>query len=214
MALIDITLPIDDNIPVWPGDSGFKFYADSRIKAGSSCNVSSFKTSCHAGTHMDAPWHFIDNGEKIDEISPELLIGEVLIIDLSGIEGNIEKEHISSIPQGTKRLIIKTSNSLVGYTREFNRDFIGITPSSAKALVDKGVMLLGLDYLSIAALTDDIEESHRIFLGREGVAALEGLNLMDVAQGTYRLICMPLLIKGADGAPARVMLETIETSEG
>jgi arylformamidase len=161
--------------------------------------------SVHYGTHVDAPYHFVANGTTIDRIEPDLFLGPCLVIAIPEVAGVIEPEHLDAkVPQGTRRLLIKTRNSSFVRDTVFHTDFTALSEASARHLLEKGVRLLGFDYFSFAPY-GDARSAHTAFLGGGG-AAIETLDLSAVEPGTYELCCLPLKIKDSGGAPARVVL--------
>ena len=204
----DITVPISPNTPGWPGDAPIEVESTSSIARGATCNVSRLCFSSHAATHIDAPFHFIRDGGRLDEMPLETLIGPAWVAhfpDLDSIDASDLRA--AAIPRDTSRLLLKTRNSelwAAGH-REFVTDFVHITPQAAEWLVDRGMRLIGTDYLSIQEFGAAEPLTHRILLGNE-VVILEGVNLSGIHPGPYHLICLPLLVPGCDGAPARVVL--------
>lgn len=204
---IDITIPMDESYPCWPGDLAFKETVTSVIgEYGATCNLSTIAMSSHFGTHLDAPFHFVKNGKTIDEIDLDLLIGRCMVIAVEN-ERLVEACHVKPlIEPGIRRLLIKTDNSKRDFRGEFRKDFVGISVDCAEYLAGVGIKLLGIDYYSIAPFDHTAEAVHRAFLGGNDTVALEGVDLSEVIPGEYELICLPLKSKGASGAPARVVL--------
>ncbi len=212
---IDISLPISPELPVWPGDPAVAVEPVSRISAGEVANVSAIACSSHTGTHVDAPWHFIDNGARLDEVPLDRWVGPCVVIDVPPNATRIVPGHLDegTIPAGMERVLFRTSNSglwRAGH-RDFYQDYVALSPEAARWVVKRGIRLVGIDYLSIEAYDDDAHETHRILLGN-GVAILEGLDLHHVRPGPYTLICLPLRLMVGDGAPARAILVPPVTS--
>ena len=207
MRTYDITLTISPQTIVWPGDSPVTMKHTSSIASGDNANVSEITMSCHTGTHVDAPNHFLNNGITVDDLALDLLIGRVYVIhlpDVSMITASVLMQ--SDIPPRTRRLLFKTRNSKLwenGNT-EFQTDFVALSVDAAELLVDRNVKLVGIDYLSIAPYK--MGTSVHTILLNAGVVVIEGLNLSQVSQGRYTLHCLPLKLGGADGAPARAIL--------
>lgn len=207
MNIYDISLPISVNIAVWPGDPPVDIEKIASKGQKSSSNVSRICMSVHTGTHVDAPYHFLNEGETVENLSLRLLTGRVHVIDFSDVdEIDITTLKNANIPLRTCRILFKTKNSNYweNSTSEFHKDFVAITPDGADYLVEKGVKLVGIDYFSIAPFFNP-EETHRILL-EAGIIIIEGINLSHVKPGIYSLFCLPLKIIGADGAPARTIL--------
>jgi arylformamidase len=212
--LIDISLPIKNDLPVWPGDPKIDISSISSMDNGDSCNVSYMKMGVHAGTHIDAPHHFMNNHKTIENLNLDLLVGTVYVAEIPGDSEVISDKVLeeSSIPEGITRLIIKTKNS--NYWKldnsQFKKEFVAIDKKGAEWIVDKGIRLIGVDYLSVAPYSAGTP-THKVLLGAE-VIIVEGLNLLMVEVGYYELICLPIKILGSDGSPARAILKTIETN--
>lgn len=202
---IDICVPISDGMPHWPGEPPVSVTRMKSIENGHGANVSVLSMSAHTGTHMDAPLHFIENGKDITAADAEILIGEARVIEIRG-KGEISADDISSydFKQG-ERILLKTGNSdEEWFEREFNSNYAFLAGDAAAYLARKGVVLVGIDYLSIAKYKEG-EEAHKHLLGN-GIWIIEGLYLKEAEEGVYDMICLPLKIRGSEGAPARVML--------
>jgi len=208
MKLYDISLTIAEDLPVWPGDPKIELKKISQIDNGEEANVTHLSACVHIGTHVDAPDHFLGNGETVENLSLDLLVGPALVVEVP-VEGQITAMDLQSItiPEGTKRLLIKTANSQIWAEglKEFKEDFIAIEADAAEYLVNQRVEVVGVDYLSVAPFADPAP-THQILL-KAGTLIIEGLNLSEIVPGEYTLYCLPLKIKGSDGAPARVLLQ-------
>jgi arylformamidase len=205
MKLIDVTVPLDANLPSYPGNTPFSLEAIKRIARGDSSNVSSLHMSAHAGTHVDAPRHFIDQASGADAIPLEMLIGRTRVIEVTSRKG-IGPDELSAVDLAEDvRVLIKTANSRFWGTPEFHPEYVGVTEAGARYVIDHGIKLLGVDYLSVEEFKKPGAPAHHVLLGG-GTIVLEGLNLRDVEPGVYEMFCLPLRIVGADGAPARVVL--------
>jgi len=207
MRTYDITLTITPQSIVWPGDPPVIMERTSSIASGDSSNVSQIKMSCHTGTHVDAPDHFLNNGKTVEALSLDLLVGRAYVLHLP--EVNLITASVlmqADIPPRTRRLLFKTRNSeyWVKGISEFQTDFVGLSVDAAELLVDRNVKLVGIDYLSIAPYKMG-KPVHTILLNA-GVVVIEGLDLSQVSQGRYTLHCLPLKLGGADGAPTRAIL--------
>ena len=206
MEILDISVPIHPGMPVWPGDPPVVLERTSSMADGAHDNVSRIDFGVHAGTHVDAPVHFIAAGVGVDQIPRDALIGPAAVVDATHLVRHLDAEVMAalSIPFGVERVLFKTPNSELWASERFETGFLGITEDGAQWLVDRGVRLVGIDYLSIAPYGDSVP-THRVLL-EAGVAILEGTDLRDVEPRAYELICAPLRIVDADGAPARAFL--------
>lgn len=205
MKTFDITLTLSENLPGWPDHDSFELKKVKEIAKGDRCNLCEIKTSTHFGTHIDAPGHYVDGGEKLVDLDLDLLIGKVLVVEVDGDENIKVSDLEGKVPEGTKRLIIKTGNSEFIGDDIFHEEYQAFTPEAMNWLLKKGVKLLGIDYFSIAPF-DDLIEPHEIFLGAGDTIALEGADLRGVKPGEYELICLPIKIAEAYGAPVRAIL--------
>lgn len=205
MKFIDVTLALDSNLPVYPGNTPFSLEPVKRISRGDSSNVSTLHLSAHAGTHVDAPLHFIDGAGDADSLPIELLLGRARVIEVTSRKGIGPDDLAGHDLSEDVRVLIKTSNSRLWGSPEFHKDYVGVTEAGARYLVEHGVKVVGVDYLSVEEFKKPGAPAHRALLGG-GVIVIEGLNLRDVDPGTYEMFCLPLRVVGADGAPARVLL--------
>lgn len=208
MKIFDISLTISPDLPVWPGDPKVALELVESINAGASANVSYLSAGVHIGTHVDAPHHFMNDGSTVEQLPLEVLTGPCFVIQLpDGIEAITAKVLDSlSLPADITRILFGTSNShlWVHGEKKFQEGFVAITVDGAEWLVERGVKLVGVDYLSVAPYMDS-GPTHRTFLGA-GVVIVEGLDLSAVPIGFYELYCLPLKLLGSDGAPARAIL--------
>jgi arylformamidase len=194
---------------VWPGDPEFSLEPDSRMLDGASCNTSVLRLSTHTGTHCDAPWHFIDGGQRLHEVDTSVFFGEAAVIACSGVD----TVHADDLGPGPlpERILLRTRNSEFAPDTPFRKDFTGVAEDAARRIAEEGVRLAGIDYLSIAPYKAS-GPTHRILL-ENGVFIVEGLLLGDVAPGTYPFVVLPLPVRGADGAPCRAFIGLREDSE-
>ena len=207
MRVIDISVPISPDLPVWPGDPAVELVRIANIAEGANANVSRLACGVHVGTHVDAPVHFIDGTASIDSLSMDRLIGRAYVAEFEDVEVIDDKALESAgIPAEVSRLLAKTKNSTFWSEdpHTFHEDFTAIDTRGAKWLANHGIQTVGLDYLSIAPFGNSAP-THKILL-QEGVVIIEGLNLSDVDPGWYSLYCLPLKLVGSDGAPARAVL--------
>lgn len=209
MRIYDLTLPVSAHLPTWPGDSPILIQRTQKMEEGAEANVTHLSFSAHVGTHVDAPYHFLGEGHRgVDQLPLEVLTGRAYVLALPDEVKLITAALLeaSNLPARTRRVLFKTYNSRLweGGMQAFYKDFVALSADGAQYLVARGIKLVGIDYLSIAPYAHGFE-THRILL-EAGVVIVEGLNLSRVAQGRYMLYCLPMLLPGADGAPARVIL--------
>jgi arylformamidase len=205
MKLIDVSVPLDENLPNYPNNTPFSLEPIKRVARGDSSNVSTVHMSAHAGTHVDAPCHFFDDGIGTEALPLEMLIGRSRVVELTTRKG-ITADDLAHVDLSEEvRVLIKTHNSRLWGSPEFHPDFIGISESGARYLVERGIKLVGVDYLSVEEFKRPGAPAHHVLLGA-GVIVIEGLNLRDVEPGIYEMYCLPLRVVGSDGAPARVVL--------
>jgi arylformamidase len=205
---MDISVPLSPGLPVWPGDPRIVLERYRVLGDGSVSNDSHLACSVHAGTHVDAPGHFIENGSTVEQLPLDILMGRTWVAEaLTADVITPDLLEDLEMPAGTTRLLFKTRNSSIWENPEhpFKTDFVALNADAATWIVDHGIRLVGIDYLSIQMFEDPEAPTHRILL-KAGVIIVEGLNLQDVSPGSYRLICLPLKLAGSDGAPARAVL--------
>jgi arylformamidase len=201
MGLIDISVPLAPGLPTWE-NGAMRVERTMAIAAGDPVNLTELELSVHTGTHVDAPLHFVDGAPSLEEIPLGTWLGRVLVVDATEAEDRIGRPLVERlVPPDTERVLFKTRSAGLWDLGDFSSEYVCLDAEGAAAVVERGVRLAGIDYLTIA---DD--EGHRT-LFRAGIAALEGLDLRKVEPGHYRLICLPLSIPGADGAPARALLD-------
>ena len=215
MALYDISVQISSaETPTYPGDPGIEIESWAAISRGDAANVTMLHFGAHTGTHRDAPAHFIEGAPGIPNLALETLIGEARVVEIGDEVRAIDAEHVAACELGRRatRVLFKTRNSAFWENPQgrFREDFTYLTPDAARALVRRGVRLVGVDYLSVEKFKSEDFETHKTLLSH-GVVILEGLDLRAVSPGIYELLCLPLKIAGGsgDGAPARAVLRTI-----
>ena len=205
--IIDISVPLYPDMPVWPGSAGIQLTQTSRLDKGDGVNNSKLICDVHIGTHIDAPLHYITDGKSIEQLKLEDLIGPAVVAYLPEAE-IITKNVLEdlSLPVGTRRLLLRTRNSSLWETgsHRFQTNYVALTQDAAQWIVDHDISLIGVDYLSVQRYGED-SRTHEILLSA-GVIIVEGLNLARVESGMYELICLPLKLVGSEGAPARAVL--------
>ncbi|HET6973945.1 MAG TPA: cyclase family protein [Pyrinomonadaceae bacterium] len=212
MPIFDVTVPVSNELPTWPTDPAVEISDFCSLAAGDGANVSMLNFGAHTGTHVDAPAHFIEGATKVESLSLDALIGEATVIEVPEEATAIDEEFVrKNYVAGTERVIFKTRNSAFWNEAkpQFHTDFTYLDLPAARWLVEQGIKLVGIDYLSIEKYGSGKHETHLALLSR-GVVILEGLNLTGIAAGKYELICLPLRLRSnkGDGAPARVVLRT------
>ena len=205
--LIDVSVMLRPGIPTYPGNAPFEFEPVKRIANGDSANVSKIVMGTHSGTHLDAPKHFLDDKPGIDALPLDLLIGRARVIDVP-VRGGITEAHLAA--SGLRedlRVLLRTPNSALWNSQQgFREDYTYVSEGAARYLVDQGVKVVGVDYLSVEQFHKPGAPAHHALLGN-GVIIIEGLDLSEAEPGQYEMYCLPLRIDGADGAPARVVLK-------
>lgn len=208
MKILDISVPVSRGLPVWPGDPRVVLERSQSISNGSQSNDSRIACCVHSGTHVDAPRHFVDDGATVENLPLEVLLGPAWVAHIPS-ENVITPEILETlaIPPDTKRLLLKTRNSSLweNPNHSFNTDYVALSSEAAGWIVSKGILLVGIDYLSIQLFTDSEPLTHRVLL-EAGVVIVEGIDLRFARSGLYQLICLPLKLVGGDGAPARAVL--------
>ena len=203
---IDVSVPLYTGMAHWPDNPPVVIERQLDMGRGDLCNVSKLSFGAHTGTHMDAPVHWIQDTPGIDTMPLDATIGRARVIEITDPEsvkpGELEPHNI----QPTERILLKTRNSARVWNGDaFVEDFVFISHEAAQYLAERRIRTVGVDYLSVGGYTVDGPETHHALLGA-GIWIIEGLNLAQVSQGTYDLICLPIKIRGGDGAPARALL--------
>ena len=198
--MIDITRALTPGHPNWPGDTPFELDLVADIREGSAVNVMAITTSTHAGTHLDAPFHYSQDGGRLGSVALERLVGRAQVIDA---RAGITPELLEPFPILPERVLLYTGEP--AHWDVFPETFTPLTPELVHTLADRGVRLVGTDAPSVDALTSKDLPAHKACLER-GVLILEGLNLHDVEAGEYDLICLPLNLPDADASPVRALL--------
>jgi len=207
VMIYDVSVPITNSMPVWPSDPPVKLTPKSHLSRDGSHTVrlTEINMGSHTGTHIDAPWHFVDTGKQLSEIPLDQLVGPAIVVLLEGVR-SITRADLQTLDfQDCPRVLFKTENSRHWNDGKFYEDFVYLEPDGAQHLVDKGVRVVGIDYLSIDQFKSLKHPSHFVLLGKD-VAILEGLNLSQIEPGCYHMVALPLNLQDADGAPTRVIL--------
>jgi arylformamidase len=202
LELIDITVPVREGMPVYDRNPGVRLELAQSLERGDGANVSRLDFGTHTGTHVDAPNHFLPGAAGIEALPLEAMIGPAHVVDATSLTEDIDAAALEGldIPAGAERLLLKTKNSRLWELDHFTRDFIRLVESGARFCVERGMRLVGIDYLSVGD-----PDAHRVLL-EAGVVPLEGVDLRAVEPGSYELICLPIKLVGSDGGPARAVL--------
>lgn len=203
MALHDASVPVREGMPIYHDNPGYSKHLHSAIAAGATANVTALEMGAHTGTHVDGPSHFHDGAAGTEALDLTAMVGPCVVVELAdrGLDP-IDRAALEAagIPDGAERVLLKTTNSKLWERDEFTHDFIRLDGSGAAWVLERGIRLIGIDYLSIGDV-----DAHRALLG-EPIVALEGLDLRAIEPGPYTLLCLPLHLIGTDGAPSRVLL--------
>ena len=207
MEIYDVTVQLREVMATYAGEEpGPVLDFHSLMSEGESANVSALSLGSHTGTHVDSPHHFLDNGVTVEQMPVDHMIGPCYVMEFAG-EGHITAADLeaAAIPAATRRLLVKTSNGRFWDDDAFHPEFIGLDDGAGPWLVERGIVLVGIDYLSIERFHSPTHAVHKALL-ETGAVIVEGLDLRRVAPGEYFVVCAPLPVAGADGAPARVFL--------
>lgn len=208
---VDVTAPLDmATTPTYPGDTRLKFELLRSFDRGDKVTLSSYLMTAHAGTHVDAPLHFVAKGASIDEVPLSTLIGPARVIDCSPEAHAIDAAELGKHNwRGAKRILFRTRNSRNSWMIDpnFHEDFTYIAPDAAQLLADSGIELVGIDYLSAEKFGAPVASTHQILLGRN-IPIVEGLDLREITAGEYDIVILPLKVVGHEAAPARALLRT------
>lgn len=209
---IDVTAPLDPaTTPTYPGDTLPKFEFLRSFSRGDKVTLSSYLMTAHAGTHVDAPLHFVPNGASIEAVALTTLIGRARVIDCSPDALAVDTAELNKHAwRGAKRILFRTRNSRNSWMTDvkFHEDFTYISPDAAQLMADSGVELVGIDYLSAEKFGVAEAKTHEILLGRN-IPIIEGLDLRKIEAGDYDMIVLPLRVVGHEAAPARALLRPI-----
>lgn len=202
---IDVSVGIAPDMLCWPGDPEVRIERVEDLSRGDEATVSRLQLGAHAGTHVDAPSHFLLDGATMDDLPAGLLVGAARVLLIRDPDRVSVDELRAHEPQPGERLLLKTRNGELRERPEFCSDFVGLDAAAARYLVDARIALLGSDYLSVAGYRQDQAAVHRTLLAG-GIWLIENLDLSAVQPGRYELICLPLKISGGEAAPARALL--------
>jgi arylformamidase len=205
---IDISVTIREGMPSWPGSPGIEIRRYNSMDHGDRNNASTIFCDLHVGTHIDTPRHFVATGATIDELPLGLFNGPAFVAQIAASESITPEDlETAQVPLGTQRLLLHTKNSKLWheFPNEFRPEYVAVSKDAAKWVVNAGISLLGIDYLSIEPFASARPDTHLELL-EAGVAIIEGLDLSGVQSGSYELRCLPMKLWGTEAAPARAML--------
>jgi arylformamidase len=208
MRVHDVTVTIRPGMAIWPGDPAVERSLVAEIGPLSAANVSQLSLSVHTGTHVDSPVHFITGAPGVESLPADILVGPCSLREIHPRAQHIDAADLEALrlPAGTQRLLVKTGNSSLWLRPSvFEPSFTAFTHDAARWIVEQGIRLIGIDYLSVEPSDNPEPVVHRTLLAA-GVIPVEGLDLSKVSPGEYLLACLPLKIESSDGAPSRAVL--------
>ena len=205
--IYDVSVPIRDGGLIYPGNPEIHISLQQSVALGASANVSNLSFGSHTGTHVDAQRHFFDSGQSVDQIPPETLMGPATVLGFGPDIMSVTRADLAAADlAGVERVLLKTRNStFLTQDPKFHPDFTYLAPDGAEYLVEIGVKLVGIDYLSIEQFHSGHHRTHLTLLAAD-IVIVEGLNLAEITPGRYEFCCLPIKIVGCDGAPARAVL--------
>jgi arylformamidase len=205
---IDITRTLSNDMITWPGDPPFRWWRVSTITGPESCNLSEIQTGVHAGTHIDAPLHFIPEGMDVCDIALSSLCGRACVVEVTEPRDAQADDLIAAGVSQGERVLLKTRNEQRWAQGQFDENYHGISEQAARWMVEHEVPLVGIDYLSADGYTVEGHPAHYVLLGN-GIPILESLDLSTIAPGRYEMIALPLKIAGSEGSPVRAILRRL-----
>lgn len=203
--IIDISLSLYNGTLVHPSEEFLKI-EPNRTFEKDGVRTSKITLGSHTGTHIDAPSHFLGKGKTINEINLDKCMGQCQVIEISEELQTIEKEHIDG-KISSKRVLFKTKNSKL-LNKPYTKNITSLSISAAEYLIERNVVLVGIDYTGIEASGSPGHPVHTKLLEKE-IVIVEGINLSEVNPGNYELIVLPLRLTDLDGSPARAVLKSI-----
>jgi arylformamidase len=209
VKLIDVSVPIRDAMTVYRGNPPVRIRPAMTLRKDG-VNLSELCLGSHTGTHVDAPSHFIQGGKGIDRLDLQRFIGPAWVADLRRVRGGISAADLrrARIPRGSRRILMRTSNSRLWHpARRFQTGFVYLAADGADWMVERGVELVGIDYLSIEGYGISDAPTHKRLLGA-GIPIVEGLDLFQVRPGRWQMAAFPLRIENGDAGLTRAVLWT------
>jgi arylformamidase len=205
--IYDVTVPISNTMPVWPGDPPVQLTPKLHVSSDKTHRVhlTAIEMGSHTGTHIDVPFHMIDGGKRLGDFGVDVFVGPATVIEIPSTRaiGRAQLERFNF--NGIERVLLKTENSNHWQDGKFYEHFVYLEPDGAQFLVEGGIRMVGIDYLSIDRFNSDSHPSHFVLL-KKNIVIIEGLNLKAVPAGNYSIVALPLNLQDSDGAPTRVIL--------
>ncbi len=206
---IDVSLLIHEEMVFWPSDPKFILERVSEISKGSNANLSRVSMGLHTGTHIDTPYHFLEEGKTLEKIDISRFYGIAKVFEVRSEEKILLKDIEDLNIERDDIILFKTKNSLFLQEKIFHENYVGLSLEGAEYLVSKEIKAVGIDYLSIGPKGEEGRKVHKTLLSKE-IGIIEGLDLSNVSSGKYFLIALPLKIKGGEGSPVRALLFPIK----
>ena len=204
-CLIDISQTLNKDMPVYPGIKTIDVHYNRSYENEDGMAESSISLNSHFGTHIESPFHFLKNGKKIEDLNLDIFCGPAQVIEIPQEFKSVTSGFVSKKNIYCERVLFKTGNSSLLRNKNFQSDYTYISEGLAEYLVTKNVKLVGLDYFCVDKYKDSKRSAHKA-LFRSGIVILETINLLDVAEGEYLLICLPLKISSVEASPCRAVL--------
>jgi arylformamidase len=205
--IYDVSVQLSNDLPVWPSGPPIRLESTPHLSRDKSYTIHEtfIHIGSHMGTHIDAPYHFVENGKRLNEIPLERLVGKATVVEILGVRSIGERELRPLKWVGVERVLFKTENSKHWHDGSFYEEFVYLEPEGARFLVERGIQLVGIDYLSIEKFRAEKHLTHFALLEKD-VVVIEGLDLSHVGPGEYSMVALPLNLLGTDGGPTRVIL--------
>jgi len=201
----DVSVQLSNHVPVWPSGPPIRLQSAPHLSRDKSYTIHEtlIQISSHMGTHIDAPYHFVENGKRLHEIPLERLVGKATLFEIPGVRSIGERELTPLKWEGIERVLFKTENSKHWQDGSFYQNFVYLEPEGARFLVDRGVQLVGIDYLSIEKFKAEKHLTHFTLLKKD-VVVIEGLDMSRVGPVEYSTLALPLSLLDTDAGPTRV----------
>ncbi|MCX7709207.1 MAG: cyclase family protein [Clostridia bacterium] len=204
--IYDISLTLENDLPVWPGDKNPELEQTSFMEKGDVCNVGRFSMGMHTGTHIDVPLHFINDGKSTEDVDLSRFIGRAKVFEVE-VPLKIELEHVQNFDIGEDDIIILKvpKNESLLKIKEFSKDYVSLSLEAAQFFANKKIKAVGINYFSIEKFDSSKFAVHKTLLGND-IVVIEGLKLEGIEPGEYEFFCLPLKLKNGNGSPVRAVL--------